>query len=87
MAQDVVDGQLDGALVLDDDGAQGEGNFAIGEDVEGLDGLLDVGVGGQGDLDLDLAGGIVADGLGLDLALLDGVFDGGGEQLGVDAVG
>ena len=43
--------------------------------------------GCEGDLDLDLAGGVVADGLGLDLALLDGILDGGGQQLGVDAVG
>ena len=28
VAQDVVDGHLDGALLLDDDGAQGEGDFA-----------------------------------------------------------
>jgi hypothetical protein len=70
MPQDVVHGQLDGALVADDDGAQGGGHFALGEDIERLDGLLDVGIVGQGDLDFDLAGGVVADGPGLDLAFL-----------------
>jgi hypothetical protein len=87
VAQDVVDGHLDGALLLDDDGAQRGGDFALGEDVERLDGLLDVGVGGEGDFDLDLAGGVVADGLGLDLALLGGVFDGPDERFGGHAVG
>ena len=70
------DRQLNGPVVFDDDNAAGDGDFAIGESVEGIDELLGADAAGGFDFDFDLFGGEIVDALDLDLSFARGVFDG-----------
>lgn len=79
---EIVDGEESGFVVVDDDGVGGEGEFAVGEGVEGLDGLVGVDAWGEVDEDFDFSGGVVLDTEDLDFALFvggdDGVHQGAG---------
>ena len=73
---EVVDGDEAGFVVVDDDSVRREGEFAVGEGVEGLDGLVGVDARGQVDQDFDFSGGIVFDAEDFDFALFIGGNDG-----------
>lgn len=79
---EVVDGDEAGFVVMDDDGVGGEGEFAVGEGVEGLDGLVGIDARGEVDQDFDFSGGVVFDAEDFDFALFvggdDGVHQGAG---------
>ena len=82
LAQNLRHGHLNGPIVLDDDNAAGDGDFAIGEGVEGIDQLIGAHAAGSLDLDLDLLGGVIVDALDLDFALARGVFDRADQRIG-----
>ena len=86
-AQDVRDGGLDGAVVLQHRHVGGEGALAVGGGVELLDRLLRVGAGGEREDDLGVVAGAVVDVLDGDLLGAGGVLDRGDERLGRLAVG
>ena len=81
-AEDVGDGHLAGAVLVEDDGVAGDGLLAVGEGVERLDGLFLRGVGGQRQLDFDVLRGEVVDAFDLQLLFLDGVLDARGKRFG-----
>lgn len=71
-----VDRKESGFVVVDDDGVWGERNFAVGEGVERLYGLVGVDAWGEMDENFDLSGGIVFDTKDFDFALFIGGDDG-----------
>ena len=86
-AQDVRDGGLDGAVVLQHRHVGGEGALAVGGGVELLDRLLRVGAGDEREDDLGVVARAVVDRLDRHLLRAGGALDRGDERLGRLAVG
>ncbi len=84
---EVVDGDEAGFVVVDDDSVRGEGEFAVGKCVEGLDGLVGVDARGQVDQDFDFSGGVVFDAEDFDFTLFIGGNDGVHQGTGGGAEG
>jgi hypothetical protein len=82
MMQHLRNGHFDGAIVLDDNDAAGDGDFAVGESVKGVNQLSGADAAGGADFNLDFFGRKIVDALDFDFALARGVLDGFGERLG-----
>ena len=82
LAQHLGHGQLDRAVVLDNDDAAGDGDLAIGERIKRVRQLVRADPARRLDLDLDLLRRVVVDALDLDLALVRGVLDGADQRVG-----
>src|SRR6185437_5675870 len=80
-AQDFADSHLDRPIVLDDDDAAGDGDFAIGERVERVHEFFGIHAGWAFDFNFHFLGSEVVDGFDLELAFGGGVFDGGNERI------
>ena len=83
-AQHVLHLQLPRHVLLDGDQAGRHAQFAIGEGVQGVDGLLGEHATRQLDFDLDLLGGVVVDRGDLEFVRLGRLLDGLDERLGGD---
>ena len=87
VAQDFGDAEEARFVVLNDTGIRRDADFAIGEGVERLQGLVGVDAGGKEDTDLDMLGGAVLDLGDADLALVDCLENGVDEARGGRAEG